>query len=334
MDKFSDCYAKARKVVNNDTYADDWKTIQEDLKTLLGKRGPDADEETVLSTLRAKLAEAKKKGKSEEAVAEAIILASKQGKKDIAGRAATLKMMKHFYLGRKSGGQKVWIYAPPKDYSAWIFDEITGTETEMKGRLVKESEVYTATNRRMMCDALQLARKWSMDALDKLAKAQAPTKRIVKRWFADESTTDKQLDAAISKLKDGFKKISYVCNSTRLIFSDEPIDRNGGGWKDWAFVYKKEGLSVVYLQNAFLKAGRKKKDGTTPKLWKCALTIIHELSHREVNTDDVRYDDDGLKPSKATMPMSKALKNADSWGYFGTDLAGMLSQTDRNTVLV
>ena len=65
----------------------------------------------------------------------------------------------------------------------------------------------------------------------------------------------------------------------------------------------------------------------------CALTIIHELSHREVGTDDNAYDHDGLKPAKDKLPYAKALNNADSWAYFCLDLAGVLAAGDRNRVL-
>lgn len=75
---------------------------------------------------------------------------------------------------------------------------------------------------------------------------------MVRRWFADEDTTDQQVKDAAKTLNEGFKKIANVAKSNKLIFSDEPNDRNSGGWKDWAFVYKSEGMDVVYLQGAFL----------------------------------------------------------------------------------
>ena len=81
------------------------------------------------------------------------------------------------------------------------------------------------------------------------------------------------------------------------------------------------------MQNAFLKAGN------SGKLWMCALTIIHELTHREVNTDDHKYDTDGLKPHTTRFPKAKTIENADSWAYFVTDLVGMLSKSDRKRYL-
>jgi hypothetical protein len=52
------------------------------------------------------------------------------------------------------------------------------------------------------------------------------------------------------------------------------------------------------------------------------------MSHHEVSTVDHRYDNQGLKPNKAAFPYTKAIVNADSWGYFALDLAGYLSKAD------
>ncbi len=65
----------------------------------------------------------------------------------------------------------------------------------------------------------------------------------------------------------------------------------------------------------------------------CVETIIHELSHRVLATEDLRYDYRGLKPVKTGLSFDKALRNADTWGYFCVDLAGMLSATDRAKTL-
>lgn len=70
----------------------------------------------------------------------------------------------------------------------------------------------------------------------------------------------------------------------------------------------------------------------------CSLTIIHELTHTVLNTEDFQYDTDGLKPGENRHSSEKlgqkfnhsnALKNADSWAYFAADLAGALSKGDK-----
>jgi hypothetical protein len=65
----------------------------------------------------------------------------------------------------------------------------------------------------------------------------------------------------------------------------------------------------------------------------CVETIVHEVSHRVAGTDDFAYDNTGLRPSKTGIRFSHALRNADTWGYFCVDLAGMLAQSDSDKVL-
>jgi hypothetical protein len=153
---------------------------------------------------------------------------------------------------------------------------------------------------------------------------------VVTRWFADDATTAADTKADVATLLQGFKKITNVCNSTKLVFPDDPNDRKSATKYDklYGSVWPGgEGLfPVIYLAGAFKKAGN------SGKLWLCAQTIIHEASHLEVKTHDHQYDSAGLKPG-ASFPHAKAIANADSWGYFCVDLCGYLSKSDRETVL-
>ena len=249
----------------------------------------------------------------------------------VGERAAALKMLSHLYRAQQRGAQDVWVYAPPMAYSRWVFEEFSGTEDQIRGRLEQDDEVYSPADRKTMCAALAQALKWSLDAVAKLGSRTPAVKALVTTWFADQTTTEAEITAAITKLLFGFKKIAAAANSNVLIFSDEPMDRNSlvnpetyeHGWDAYAFVRTEERMNVVYLQNAFLKAG------ATGKMWMCALTIIHELSHREAGTEDEMYDHDGLKPDKKRFPHRKAINNADSWAYFATDLAGMLGAPEK-----
>jgi hypothetical protein len=291
MNKFSEAYEKACDVIENQKYINDWQAFLEKevkVKQLLDPAGPQVSQAPGLEKLRKKIKDETKKSKTTAADQILAASAGKAGK--LEERAATLKLLKHFYLVHKRGAQDVWVYSPPKAYSQWIYDEITPPENSMKPKLDKELGVYSADERRIMGTALQLALAWSLGAVSKLDVTKPRTLRVVRRWFADSNTSDDQIKIAIGKLKEGFKKIANVANSNKLIFSDEPLDRKSGGWKDWAFIYKSETMDVVYLQGAFVKAGN------TGKTWMCALTIIHELSHRAVGTDDIAYDSDGLKP--------------------------------------
>jgi hypothetical protein len=218
----------------------------------------------------------------------------------------------------------VWVYAPPKAWKKWVFEEIKGSDSDTKKRLQQETEVYSAKDRAVMADALQEAAAWCHKV--QLALGTKDGEALVRRWFLGKDGTDQQLTQAIDTLRDGFKKVDTVCRSGKLVFSDEPGDRHGGGWKDWAFVYGHEKMNVVYLQGAFLKSGN------SGNKTMCALTIIHELTHKVLKTQDHRYDYDGLKPGR-DISFAKAINNADSWGYFAADVAGMLTKSDAKRVL-
>lgn len=198
----------------------------------------------------------------------------------------------------------------------------------LQPKLDKTAEVYSSAERDIMCDALGHALAATQKACIKLSALDKDATATVKSWFADENTTDAQIAGAVKTLLDRYKKLSNVLNSTTLVFSDEPLDRNAGGWKDWAFVRPTEKMNVVYIQGAFLKAA-----GSTGGLWICVETIIHELSHRTLGASDFQNDYKGLKPSKDDLTFAKALSNADTWGYFCVDVVGMLSEGDRTKTL-
>lgn len=333
MANFSTAYAKARTVITTARFAADWQKLidtEGPLKSALGAESPEVAHGGAFDKLRDRLDKAARKGIGAlftgNGLDEVILKAARESDKDTAvgEKAATLKMLKHLYLVRQKGSQDVWVYSPPKAFKKWVFDEIKGSDADSKKRLQQETEVYSAKDRAVMADALQEAAAWCQKV--QLALSKPEGEAAVKRWFTGDAGTAQQLTQAIDTLRDGFKKIDTLCRSGKLVFSDEPGDRHGGGWKDWAFVYKQEAMNVVYLQGAFLKAGN------SGNKTMCALTIIHELTHKLLNTQDHRYDYDGLKPGR-DIAVAKAIDNADSWGYFAADAVGMLSTSDRKRVL-
>lgn len=328
MERFTEAYKACRKDLTSGKFSDDWQKFVDKslrLSSLLGSNGPNPKQSKSLDKLREKIlaVPANERG----ALLAGAAAASKQANAACT-RAASLKMLWHLYLSSERGAQSLWIYSPPVDYSQWVFDEITGSATSYGPKLEKVTEVYSAEERKTMASALNQALAAAQNAVRKLNGADAATKTAFKRWFADENTTDAQIKTGMRKLAQGFKKIAAMCNNNHLVFSDEPIDRNGGGWKDYAFVDPTETLNVVYPQGAFLKAA-----ASTSRVWICVETIIHEISHRVADTDDFAYDNTGLKPSKDGITYSHAIRNADSWGYFCVDLAGMLAQSTRDPVL-
>ena len=333
MGNFSEAYSRARTTLQTKKYAKEWQDFidtEAKLKLVLGVDCPDVNHGDALDKLRARLEKAARKGVltvfTGNGLDEVILKACKESDTDakVGEKAACLKMLKHLYLERKIGNQDVWVYSPPKAYKKWVFQEIQGDDKPSKNKLTQEREVYSAGERAVMCDALQEAAAWCHKVQIKLSTPAGEA--MVKSWFLDSAATAQNLTQAIDTLRAGFKTLNTACRSGQLIFSDEPGDRNSGGWKDWAFVYKSEAMKVLYLQGAFVKAGN------SGNKTMCALTIIHELTHKLLGTNDHRYDYDGLKPT-ATLPFAKTIDNADSWGYFAADMAGMLSDSDRNRVL-
>jgi hypothetical protein len=154
-------------------------------------------------------------------------------------------------------------------------------------------------------------------------------KASVKRWFHGDTATDAEITTSILALSTGFKRspISAIPPGDLL----RPAARANGGSIRRLLGEQSDKLPVIYIFNLFLQSGKKAK-GNAGKLWLCALTIIHELSHKQVDTDDLSYDDDGLKPGGVSLSVANAIKNADSWGYFAADLVGALSDAYLNEV--
>ncbi|CAG1022617.1 hypothetical protein DOJK_01786 [Patescibacteria group bacterium] len=335
MQKFTEAYKKARKVVRNQTFTTEWQEFLEKkchIKNFFDSSGFDDAYDKTPYHIRHKIKTSVKTGvnTSGDVIYEAAKGTDKSATKRLE-RAATLKMIKHVYHVHKRGGQSVWVYSPPAADATWVFDEIAGSETTVKARLARETEIFSADEMQWMSSALKFSLKISEDVKHKLAGKvlEESTKDMVKKWFLDEDCTDKELKSAIHKLHAGFKKIAQCCNSNTLVFTDYPDWRATRNDYFGAAFRGGEGgrFPVIYLEGAFTRL-----TGNSGKKWLCAETIIHEMSHHEVSTEDHRYDHHGLKPNKASFPYAKTITNADSWGYFALDLAGYLSKTDSNKV--
>lgn len=336
MNKFSQAYAAARTALGSDGFTDEVEKMRPKLQALMTDGGPSAAHSEQLGKLRMALKTAQYRvaaGKSLQpaiAAAQAILecAGNKAGKPE---RVATVKMLKHLYHSKSAGGQAVWVYSPPKAYTQWIFDETAGgDDTKLKGVLGKpEDEVYSETQRGIMSDALQAARKVCLDAVVKLGEPNAATKNVIRRYFGNSASTDLQLKTTASTLRSGYQKIANACNSSVVIISDEPGDRCGDGWEDWAFIYTTEAMSVIYLQNAWLKKSAEATPSNQSPLFRCARTIVHEMSHKQLSTEDVVYGPRGLMPQgSGALTPEYALHNADSWAYFSMDVTGNLTGPD------
>ena len=345
ISRFTEAYDQASKTVNGYTFAGDWHkflTGKIFIKKLLGSTaGPNTSYRVRPALFRKRLE--KETGTEADVILKMAgvtgtsLLSTKQ-----ADAVATLKMLRHLYHVHKRGGQRVWIYASPYSFHKWVFDEMKGcTRATAKDKLNKIDEVYPKTIRKNMGNGVQQSMSWSQKCVAKLGKPGSSTKKVVERWFYSAKPSKEEMKTTASALLAGFKKITALCNSNTLIFSDEPIDRMKGNavtdqtnyksnWNDYAFVdggTSRERLNVVYIQNATLK-----KWASSDTSWMATLAIIHELSHRLIETKDAVYDFVGLKPG-ATLTHNHAIVNADSWAYFAADLNGQLPSHKRASVM-
>lgn len=335
MDVFTDAYDKSVELLRTPSLHTDWKSIEQGLKTLLEVGGPSVNSAPCLDELRKQLTANKGKTTTAKAMADEIIRASRPTATGYQDRAALVKQMQHFYLVQKKGNQSVWVVDFPRRYGQWTYDLFAGKAVpDLKAQLEHTSEVFGSGNRGMMSDALQLARKWSSDVEVQLASKSRSVLAVVEKWFHAAGAKPGDIEASRATLLDGFKKITAACNSTKVMFSDRPHKRASGDMKNtYASVNSQDVMPVIYIFELFLRTGRRNKRGKIPKLWLCALTVVHELSHKVAKTDDIKYDDDGLKPGPG-FSADQALKNADSWAYFAGDLVGAVPKSTVTEVLV
>jgi len=342
--RFTPAYDRARDTAKTYKYSAEWHKYLTDeiaIKILLGSdTGPNSTYAVCLDKLRKKLKGVPSKSEGEVILAMAGITGSAPLSNAQADATATLKMLRHLYHLKDRGGQSVWIYAQPYSFHQWVFDEIKGcTPDSAKAKLDKIDEVYSDTVRSHMANGVQQTMAWSQKCVVQLASPDDTTKEIIKRWFFSGDVDDVAMRKASSTLLDGFKKFVALCNSSKLIFSDEPIDRMTGStvagqtnyhsnWQDYAFVAGGAGerLDVVYIQNATLK-----KWASPNESWMATLAILHELSHRLIKTKDAVYDFTGLKPG-SVLTYGHAIANADSWAYFAADFNGQLPANEKTKV--
>ena len=333
-------------------YSGDWRSVVEKLAKLTDDLGPHDAYEPALDEARKK---AEKVGSKSATEAEALLVAAgaydarkpADGSKLTANsrkRLAALKLMRHLRLMRKRGGHQVWVLGLARSLRAWPSEAMASADLAgLKTLLVDTSEPFSSKDRKHLADASQEALKYVQKTLIVLAtagskdgKKAAPGLELIKRWFAYPGVSPDDLVAAAGTLSEGFKKIQAVLNSGKLLLTDHPEVRkatdaeNKRFWKSEAFVKgAREGMDVIYIESAFFKKGTNTLSGL--KNW--ARILVHELSHREVGTEDKFYSWEGMKPVAGTFPMSDALVNADSWAFFCVDAAGQLTKSERNVAL-
>jgi hypothetical protein len=327
MNLFTEVYDKSRDLLAAPCFDPSWATVEAKLKSLLAEDGFNRADYGILIEIR-RLLTAVAKGKPDEgkAIAEEILRLSRPGDNGFQDRAALLKTLRHIYHVVNKGAQSIWVVDHPKAYPKWSFDQTQGvSQAKMVETLTPWRETFGAGNRQMLSDALQLARKISMDAEIKLGANEVRTRRKIRKWFLVRGASSDQVDAVRTTLRDGFKKITALCNAQSVIFSDRPHKRVDPNSRAKASVNSGDVMPIIYIFEAFIRYGKRSDDGIRHQLWQCAKTIIHEMTHKLLGTDDHAYGVNGIRPG-VSVTEAQAITNADSWGIFALDLAGLLPE--------
>jgi hypothetical protein len=342
---FTAQFVAARKTLKAETFAAEWAALVGSAKKLLGDDGLDAAYEATLREVRKQVARLGHRVLKED---EGILFATgdynpgtgqlcSEISSKTGDKAATVKFLRHLYMLRMSGGHRLWLCALPNSYRDWPHDEMTGGALPaLRGKLGDVSERFSAEDKKHLANATQQALRWCHKTLISLAAAKEGANKdraIVRRWFADEKATDAEIDAMISTLTAGFKRMTGVVRSGGLILTDHPCYRGHKLEQVEAFVIAgrhRDRLDVIYIENDFFST-RKLLSGLTD--W--TRVLVHELSHREMDTQDWpgKYAWGGIKPNLATFPSAKAITNADSWAWYCADVAGELTQKNLNDAL-
>ena len=257
--------------------------------------------------------------------------------------ASLVKFLRHVYLVKAQGAQEVWVISTPKVFCKYISNQIYDVRNNpllLAASIAEIDERFTEQQKKALGEATNVAMKWCQATLIELSLAhlssKSRAKRIVRRWFTGDSADEKDVDACISELTAGIRKVMSVISSNKVIYTDMPTIRTSTDTKDknlaaaLAFVYagNYEKIPIIYIENGFFNNSA----GIMPERDYWALTVIHEITHLELSTKDHKYDFDGLRPNKNITP-AQAIKNADSWAYFCANAAKALSNSTLNKVL-
>jgi hypothetical protein len=326
--RFSEAYTEIKTGLASNGFSQDkdWQSLLRRARKLTGADGFDVGESGLVNDLRNKLAKAEAGGTNEATSlfqgAGETLSGTGPGAMvglDLAKRLGALKTLRHTYLLKRFGGHKVWIVSLPTSFTVWPHDALKGALGDVTTRLCDKAERFNDEARKHLSNASQEGLKWVHKAL---IVTSSPKKdkhfATIARWFADNDSKDADVLAAAATLSAGLKKLVTMLKSGRLIYTDSVSERgtteNAG---TEAFVWN-DPLDVVYIEEEFFGT-RNSLTGLTN--W--ARIVVHELTHREVDTKDHAYEHQGINPKKLTA--AKAIENADSWAWFCADCAGALT---------
>jgi hypothetical protein len=259
---------------------------------------------------------------------------------DEAKRSGALKLLRHTYYHARRDNHKMWIVSLPNSYSQWPHTYLAGaTPAQLIDRLDADGERFSADDRKHMSDATLRGLRWIHSALILIDDLKAGSRglRVLKRWFADEDTTDAQLRTfATTTLKNGLKKMASKMSAGHLIIVDFVPIRHSADAGDQGFVKANafvwaDTRDVIYIEPPFFTRNGRAVMQSDAKHW--SRIMVHEMSHREANTEDERYAHSGIKPVKGSLSSAQCMNNADSWAIFCANAANYLSRAEINRCL-
>lgn len=317
-----------------------WVKLVPRLRLSVGEDHFEEANEAAISALREATAQSVTKGGSEGKFLSdgAGLVAGPLVPNLVSLRCAALKTLRHTYLLREVGSQSLWIVSLPKSYTAWPDRYLKCTPADLVTRLSDSVEQFSDDDKKHISDAALTGLKWVLKALTALddLKAGSAGMVLLKRWFADEDTTDDMLVSFAATLKDGLKKIAPKLGGGSIMVTDFVPIRNSAAATDQAakksnaFVTADK-RDVIYIEPAFFNQNARNVFLDSAKHW--ARIMVHEMTHREVKTKDKRYGHAGIKPKKGTLPHGDAIINADSWAIFVADAAGAMEESVRTRAL-
>jgi hypothetical protein len=343
-------------------YAENWRPLVRELRELMSDEGFDVGRASALSDLRKKAKQGegdfagRKAVTADRGILEAVGAWSDDGAKTPDDpqkmRAAALKLLTHTYLLNRSGNRKVWVVSLPNDFISWPSDDInarTSTQIAVRQLLRSNDEIFSEERKKLLAASTQYAMAWCQRAGMALANAARAVAgnggvrgvegiNLVKRWFADPSTSAVDLATYVSTLSSGLKAMIGMLNKGHFVLTDWAPLRAAAAQDEIDFLYceaftfaaRGEGMDTVYIERSFFTndAG-----GVVHGQKNWTRVMVHELTHLVCGTADVnigkaRYAHYGIGPH-AGYPGSAAIRNADNWAFFCADCAGALTDGER-----
>jgi len=344
---FSNAYTDTRTSLAATTFSSEkgWDGVIKGLRGLVQPDGLAKSKSNSLDDLRKRIKSDSKSGKECDGF---IVGAGTWGANGAvvddatAKKLGALKLLRHTYSLTSWGSHLVWIVSTPAALREWPADAYANKNIlTVKDSLSDLAEQFSSDAKKNLAKATQEGGAWCQKAMvvaGACLKGKGKGIEIIKRWFADEDNQgEAELAAIASKLNTGFKKLAGAMTKGHVILTDVPAirgDTTNTIWLSEAAAAPgsaaTDGIRVIYIESAFF-ADQNVLSGK--KNW--TRILVHEMTHVELATDDVRYAHNslGMKPERNNFSTATCLTNAESWAFFAADCAGAVDVGIRNSVL-